>query len=1036
MAQRQVNLDNLPDQPQVTVSTTIRGRGSDPSKPVVNLDNLPDKVSNPDQAFQDWYSAHAESLGLDPDPDSPLHMYDYRSAFAAGQGPDIGGHWPSQFKQPGHPNEVVGGFNTITGQPVGDVQASPDQLRELGWQTDPSQAQEPSLLGTAYDAIFNAPEFITQPVAQAGEALVENYPEGIKIPTGFGGLSVSPEAASSIANFGASMLSPANAISMLLPMLGVGGRLANIGTRMLGGAQVAHGGHEIYQGNTLEGLGDIAFGALDLKYPPSAMRLDTPKVAPPVEPPSYHSILSPPDAPMPDAEWKAFVEGLPPNPQLEITALEDLGDVPMPIGDRTKFNQTLDQMEDLVDNPQTSQQFVDDSPRTSDIPYRDEPSMFAENPFGTSDIYSDIPRVYTPGTILKPTGIDLSRYNKLIDQWNERIANALQDGNTEEAARFTRYRETVIRQRDEAYPHGEQPFTPGTLEQLGIGPTKVDETPVALTGGTPPQPPAANPVQKLKGALTESSRLNKDQAAIYKAERAEKFKNAEQIELHSEDDIPAFFGRLAGKHTKIDITPLRGLMEQPDIDKLVEIIGRSDLSTPETANAVSGLKRLLDGSLPRDYEISMLRRVFGGDIADDIRRFGPNKRDLVREWISLPKGLKSAFDIGWPFRQGINYAGRKAWRNAFLDSIKAWGSENYYQKGMTALRADPRFIMKSDSGLHLSDITSLSNREEAIMSTWAETGEFLPKPLRKGYAATYGNLVRRGNRAYALGLAQLRSNVWDDIYNQYNASYQALKRSGLPSDQYKHLNPEHQYLQDRISDMVNTATGRGSIGKLEAIAPELNATLFAPRLMSARMRSINRILNPVSYMNYDKIQRKEALKQFLSIAGVAMTTATAFKAGGADVGLDPDSSDFMKIRVGDTRIDALGGYQQYFVPLFKIGMGTATSTRPPFNQYELGSSPVAQNEFEVLLEAFLNKFSPPASLGVATLKGRDQAGNPTDFTSMNPFENTVTKSLVNSMLAEDLYELAKEDPALLMLMPLAATGMGVQVHSERQPQRR
>lgn len=72
-----------------------------------------------EQEFQSWYQDRASKLGLNPNPDDPQHFYDYRAAHRAGAEPDETGHWPSQFKQEGHPRMVVNGVNTKTGQTLG-----------------------------------------------------------------------------------------------------------------------------------------------------------------------------------------------------------------------------------------------------------------------------------------------------------------------------------------------------------------------------------------------------------------------------------------------------------------------------------------------------------------------------------------------------------------------------------------------------------------------------------------------------------------------------------------------------------------------------------------------------------------------------------------------------------------------------------------------------------------------------------------------------------------------------------------------------
>lgn len=123
----------MPQQP--TGWTLVQPAASAPSSPNEHV-------------FRQWYAGMSKKHGLDPDPDSPEQRYDYRAAFKAGAKPDASGHWPSTFKQPGHPNEVVGGFNTRTGERVQGVpQASEPELVRLGW--DPATAKRLSQPATA-----------------------------------------------------------------------------------------------------------------------------------------------------------------------------------------------------------------------------------------------------------------------------------------------------------------------------------------------------------------------------------------------------------------------------------------------------------------------------------------------------------------------------------------------------------------------------------------------------------------------------------------------------------------------------------------------------------------------------------------------------------------------------------------------------------------------------------------------------------------------------------------------------------------------
>lgn len=84
------------------------------------------KLSIKKPPFSVWYAAIADRFNLDPNPDSPLHQYDYRAAYNAGVEPGEDGHWPSKFKKVGHPTlikEVDGELiNTKTGKPATEAQ--------------------------------------------------------------------------------------------------------------------------------------------------------------------------------------------------------------------------------------------------------------------------------------------------------------------------------------------------------------------------------------------------------------------------------------------------------------------------------------------------------------------------------------------------------------------------------------------------------------------------------------------------------------------------------------------------------------------------------------------------------------------------------------------------------------------------------------------------------------------------------------------------------------------------------------------------
>ena len=90
-----------------------------------------------EEAFQSWYRKHSERLGINPNPDDPRQMYDYRAAFRAGvtpqKDPQSGEwHWDSRFKMPGHPREVIDDGEKVWNTRTGEVirRKSDEQLRQ------------------------------------------------------------------------------------------------------------------------------------------------------------------------------------------------------------------------------------------------------------------------------------------------------------------------------------------------------------------------------------------------------------------------------------------------------------------------------------------------------------------------------------------------------------------------------------------------------------------------------------------------------------------------------------------------------------------------------------------------------------------------------------------------------------------------------------------------------------------------------------------------------------------------------------------
>ncbi len=128
--------------------------------------------------FQKEYSETAQRLGLNPNPDDPRHFYDYRTLFretgSLGVGPKK--HFPSKFKLLGHPNLIVDGKDTRTGE------IATQELREQNILARKTVLNEPIGQGLQADFIQTPeiadPQDITFPKQ---EPPIQERPQGLSV---------------------------------------------------------------------------------------------------------------------------------------------------------------------------------------------------------------------------------------------------------------------------------------------------------------------------------------------------------------------------------------------------------------------------------------------------------------------------------------------------------------------------------------------------------------------------------------------------------------------------------------------------------------------------------------------------------------------------------------------------------------------------------------------------------------------------------------------------------------------------------------
>jgi hypothetical protein len=225
-----------------------------------------------------------------------------------------------------------------------------------------------------------------------------------------------------------------------------------------------------------------------------------------------------------------------------------------------------------------------------------------------------------------------------------------------------------------------------------------------------------------------------------------------------------------------------------------------------------------------------------------------------------------------------------------------------------------------------------------------------------------------------------------------------------------------------VADVVNTFTGRASLGKGEQFSKELSAVFFSPRNWASMIKSASPYAlyhigkmgsreegqSSLSLLMKGKVTpsvaQKMAVKDFLKYsaitAGFVVMAAIKYNNDDDDeteVNLDGTSSDFLKIKLGNTRVDPWGGKIQQVVLTNRIISSLSGGD---------GKS------LDYAGKMVINKFNPSAAMTYKYLKAeRDSEG----LTFIDQYGNPVSmkEDLWNSVRPiywQSFAEINKENP--------------------------
>lgn len=368
------------------------------------------------------------------------------------------------------------------------------------------------------------------------------------------------------------------------------------------------------------------------------------------------------------------------------------------------------------------------------------------------------------------------------------------------------------------------------------------------------------------------------------------------------------------------------------------------------------------------------------------------------EAINLSRAIKTSFDLSAVLRQGTFIVFGHPIRGAksIPDMFRALRSKEGQFAVDYEILHRPNYPLYEKSGLYLAEHgQKLSRMEEVYMSRWAEK---IP-----GVAAS--------QRAYTTFLNKLRADSFDSMA-------QNLSKKGTPTEAELKA----------ISNYINTATGRGSLGMKENALVGLNTVFFAPRYVASRFQ----LLAGQPLYRGSAATRIMIAKEYARfLVGLGTVYSLGLMAGG-DIEFDPRSSDFGKIRFGKTRLDPLAGISQSTVLVSRLITGETKTIKGKILPIRGEKVPYGASSTEDILARFLrSKLSPVVGTGVDIFAGENYIGEPVTITSVPQglLEPLATKDILEAMIEQGIPEGAA-------LGILAIFGMGLQTYTENEFKRR
>jgi hypothetical protein len=495
--------------------------------------------------------------------------------------------------------------------------------------------------------------------------------------------------------------------------------------------------------------------------------------------------------------------------------------------------------------------------------------------------------------------------------------------------------------------------------------------------------------------------------------------DAETMEyLRSLRNVPREQVKLGGKPDELILELKENLMEKPP-----EKIGLSFKETRTKAQIETDLQKFGTEITPEPVQITMFEAPID-DAFKALPMIPATQRNII--WRGLKEIGTTAVDIGnflramrasadmswWRQQSPLIMNNKKGFAAANLESWKAMWSEKSAEASWSRIINDPIYHIYDKTDLDFLRPRTLPKgtaQWKGVEEYGFTTGQNRPIPKLTAKLPW----VKVSERSFVTGTNEHNWRIFKQYYENINKISEKIGKGEIKLKVGEVFSIEKE-MKD-FGKMLESMTGRAQLGNVGKLAPAINAGFFSMRL------NLGRILTPTFLWSSNPRVRMEAWKNLISFVGTVSGVLLLGKQLGIwDVETDNRSADFMKVRIGNTRIDPWGGFQQYVVMLSRInpfgsdkGVSSITGAEYPADTYD------------TLTKFVRSKLSPFASAISEIWTGETYLGEKVTLTDKKQWIDRFAP-----LALADIYEAFKDDIATGALVTIPSlVGAGTQTYT-------